>query len=301
MTRRPEFPEPLDREPFSIGDAGLSASRLRASDLTRPFHGVRAAQGYADGVIARCLAYSTRMPAGAFFSHGTAARIWGLPVPRRFDAAPLDVSVVSPMRAPRGRGIRGHKLDGSHWRRLEHHGLVVSHPVDAWSQLGMHLNELELVMVADGITRRVDPLGTQHDLLVGLARMGRRRGVNRLRAAYERVRPGTDSPKETELRLAIVDDGLPEPKVNHPIFDVQGTFLALGDLVYPKYRTLVEYDGGTHFLDEGQIFHDIDRLDAVMAEGWRVIRVNRSHLHSSPAHILSTIRQSLRSHGWRPD
>jgi len=308
MSRRPDLPSPFDREPFSVADGsslGISASRLRANDLDRPFHGVRVATAEDDAsiaaerddVLSRCRAYATRMPFGAFFSHVTAAHLWGLPVPRRFDAAPIHVSVQSPSRAPRGSGVRGHKLDGSHWRAVEFDGFVLAHPIDAWCQLGTTLHEGELVMVADSIMRRVDPLGSRHDLLIGLARMGRRRGVTRLRSAYERSRPGTDSPKESELRLLIVDAGLPEPRVNHAILDGAGRFLALGDLVYAEYRILIEYDGGTHFADEQQIFHDIDRLDAVMASGWRVIRVNRSHLFPTPDAILMTIRHALRSRG----
>ena len=113
------------------------------------------------------------------------------------------------------------------------------------------------------------------------------------------MRAGVDSPKETELRLAIVRLGLPEPEVNVPILNRYGAFIAFGDLVYRAYRILVEYDGEQHFDDVSQYHRDIDRLDDVMEDGWRVIRINKSHLRR-PAVIDYKIRTALLAAGWHP-
>jgi very-short-patch-repair endonuclease len=66
--------------------------------------------------------------------------------------------------------------------------------------------------------------------------------------------------------------------------------------VYPEHRVLVEYDGAVHFATEHQAFRDIDRLDRLMAAGWRVIRVNRSHL-GTPSLIADRVAHALRSRG----
>lgn len=120
-----------------------------------------------------------------------------------------------------------------------------------------------------------------------------------LRAASESVRAGVDSPKETEVRLIIVEAGLPEPVVNMPIRNSHGAFIALGDLVYPQYRILIEYDGAYHFAGDEQLYKDIDRLDAVMEEKWRVVRLNKTHL-KRPAVIVAKVRTALLDAGWRP-
>jgi very-short-patch-repair endonuclease len=67
--------------------------------------------------------------------------------------------------------------------------------------------------------------------------------------------------------------------------------------VYLRYRVLVEYDGEQHRTDEAQFARDVDRLDGVMAEGWRVIRV----LKDTPdAEVVARVDRALRSRGWRP-
>ncbi len=79
-----------------------------------------------------------------------------------------------------------------------------------------------------------------------------------------------------------------------------GAFMALGDLVYVRYRILIEYDGGVHREDEKQFHKDIDRLDEPMEEGWRVIRVNNSHLGVRKHALVARIRRALLDRGWTP-
>jgi hypothetical protein len=60
------------------------------------------------------------------------------------------------------------------------------------------------------------------------------------------LRPGAESRPETLLRLLLGRAGLPEPEVNVDIRDDSGRFLGRADLVYPPWRTIVEYDGDQH-------------------------------------------------------
>lgn len=118
--------------------------------------------------------------------------------------------------------------------------------------------------------------------------------------ALESVRPRTDSARETQTRLLIVRAGLPEPEVNGEIFDQYGRKLATGDLVFREYRVLTEYDGEQHFTDAEQYHWDVDRLDAIMEAGWRVIRITTSHLRLTPSPALRRITTALVAAGWRP-
>ena len=108
-------------------------------------------------------------------------------------------------------------------------------------------------------------------------KMAGRRGARRLASAFARVRSGTDSPQETRLRLDLVDAGLPEPVVNPVIHDAAGEQIAIGDLAYPEWRVLVEYDGEHHREDRAQYARDVERLDDLARAGWRVIRFNATH------------------------
>ncbi|MGK9146311.1 hypothetical protein KXS11_01605 [Plantibacter flavus] len=292
------LPPALSNRAFRAREAhtlGVTRARLRAQDLRHPHHGVQVAHD-AETPRDRALAYAPLLLPGQFYSHTFAATLWGLPLPLPLENGPIHVSAAAPQRAPKGAGIVGHKLDGSHWETVELGRVPVSTVVDVWCQLGSLLSVGQLVVVGDALVRRQLPLATMQQLVRGLARMNGRRGAKRLRAAFSAIRPRTDSPQETRLRRLLVEAGLPEPEVNRAIFDETGTFLALGDLVYPDHQVLVEYDGAVHFATEGQAFRDIDRLDGLMAAGWRVIRVNRSHL-ATPSLIANRVAQALHSRG----
>mgnify|MGYP006190244613 CR=1 FL=1 len=82
-----------------------------------------------------------------------------------------------------------------------------------------------------------------------------------VRLAADRARVGSDSPKETGLRLALVDAGLPEPAVNRWILDPRtGGRVHRGDLTYEEYRLTLEYEC-RHHSDPDQVARDIDRQE----------------------------------------
>jgi very-short-patch-repair endonuclease len=94
--------------------------------------------------------------------------------------------------------------------------------------------------------------------------------------------------------------GFPEPEVNGLIYNSYGAEIAHGDLVFREYRTILEYDGGQHRVSDRQFSIDISRLDALMEEGWRVIRVDKSLL-ARRATLVGKIDTALRQGGWRAD
>jgi very-short-patch-repair endonuclease len=234
------------------------------------------------------------------FSHRTAAALHGLPVAgRRADGA-IDVAAAEPHGLPRARGVRGHRVRPDLVSVGAIGGLRIVSAVDAWCQLAAELSERELVVIGDALVRRQHPLATMDALRRAVARMGGRRGSRRLARALTRVRPRTDSPAETELRLDLIDAGLPEPDVNVPIHDVSGRQIALGDLVYAEWRVVVEYDGEHHREDRAQYSRDVDRLDDLAHAGWRVIRFNASHVGRRRAERIDRVRVALIAAGWTP-
>ncbi len=75
--------------------------------------------------------------------------------------------------------------------------------------------------------------------------------------------------------------------------------IAHGDLVFMSYRTILEYEGRQHSESTRQFAIDIARLDELMDEGWRVIRVDR-WLIARRATLLDKIDRALRHGGWSP-
>lgn len=95
---------------------------------------------------------------------------------------------------------------------------------------------------------------------------------------------------ETILRLAIIRAGLPEPLVNYQILTGEGEVVAHGDLVYPQARVVIEYDGDHHRTDARQYHLDVDRLWKIQSLGWKVVRINSTHLASDAAEAVRRIR-----------
>jgi Protein of unknown function (DUF559) len=302
------LPSELSGGPFTTARAaaaGVGEGRLRGGDLERPFHGVRMARSAATPVEAAvatvemlCRAYAVRMRPVEAFSHRTAATLHGLPTPWSTDPV-IEVVVLGPHGLPRSRGVRGHRADMA-TRPVVVRGLRVVSPVDTWLQLAADLGVRELVMIGDALVRRRQPLAAMGELVEAVSRHRGRRGHRALVVALAHVRPGTDSPAETELRLDLVEHGLPEPVVNLDILDASGRRIAIGDLAYPSYRVLVEYDGDHHRDDPAQYSRDVDRLDDLAHEGWRVIRFNRSHRGIRRTRRLERVRDALLAAGWKP-
>ncbi|QTX03507.1 DUF559 domain-containing protein [Agromyces archimandritae] len=302
----PRIPLPVELagRPFSVAvatAAGIGAGRLRGADLVRPFHGVRMPASTPRELGELCRAKLVTMRPGDVFSHVTACRLYGIPVPRRWnDREPIDVAAFVPAGIPRGAGVRGHRLSPGRVLVTGRSGLPLVSPEDAWAQLAASVGERDLVIAADALVRRKHPLATPERVADAVDRHAGGRGCRLLAAALEAMRPGTDSAPESEVRLDLVAYGLPEPEVNGEIRDSNGRLVAIGDLVYRAQRTLVEYDGDQHRTSPAQYARDVDRLDDLARLGWRVIRINRSHTGTRRIERLERVREALLAAGWRP-
>ncbi|HLR27580.1 MAG TPA: DUF559 domain-containing protein [Ruania sp.] len=303
MTRPAPLPDPFLNTSFAVGTAqngGLTRSRLRANDLTTPFHGVRSHGLNLDSFVDRCRACQERMHPEQFFSHTTAAHLLGLPLPGRLRDTELEVTSLAPRRPMRTAGVRGHEMSASSEHRLwVVDGLRTVDPVSAWLQLAPRLDVRALVVAGDALLRRQRPYASATEVTRRVRNNRGRRGQIDLNAALGLLRANTDSPRETELRLDIVAAGLPEPEVNPRIFAADGRFIAYGDLAYSEYKVLVEYDGEQHRTSDQQFGRDVARLNALIAEGWIVIRVTKAHWASRHEVSIPEIRRALESRGWR--
>lgn len=98
---------------------------------------------------------------------------------------------------------------------------------------------------------------------------------------------------ETRLRLAIVQNGLPEPAVNYVIAGPNRTYHL--DLAYPHRRVAIEYDGDHHRTDRDQYRLDLNRLWEIERLGWRIVRLNNAHVARGAHEGLRRIRSALAS------
>jgi very-short-patch-repair endonuclease len=116
------------------------------------------------------------------------------------------------------------------------------------------------------------------------------RGLRQLQTALELVDPGSQSPKETWLRLLLIRAGFPRPTTQIPILAAGGAQVYYLDMGWEDLMVAVEYDGEQHRLDRWQYTKDIRRSEALERLGWIVIRVTAS---DRPADIIARVRDAL--------
>ncbi|WP_283288180.1 hypothetical protein [Microbacterium sp. IEGM 1404] len=300
-------PQPLPDglpERFHVADArdrGVTPARLRASDLSAPFHGVRSRSlDDARSILERCRAYVPRLAPGQFFSHETAFVLLGLSTPAWPYTPLVHVSTHRPAREPRTRGVVGHRLQTREPAIEEGpDGMPIENAVRAWRQCGRLWQLDDLVAGADALLAGRHPIATLDALSEEIATMGDMRG-GVLRRALSLARPGVRSPRETHLRLLLVRRGLPEPEVNADIFSSRGEFVAEIDLAFATWRVAVEYDGRVHAEDPRQFARDADRWAAIRAAGWDHVRILHHHLRDGGDPAFAMVRDALTRAGWRP-
>lgn len=122
-------------------------------------------------------------------------------------------------------------------------------------------------------------------------------GVRRSRTNVGRMRERVRSFRETDLRLLLMAAGLPDFEVNLDIHDAHGTHLGCGDLVLPRWRIVLEYDGWYHERSASQRRKDILRREALEADGWLVVVVVSGDLER-PANLIGRVWRALTSRGY---
>lgn len=270
----------------------MSRRRLRAPDLVSPFKDVRVAERPTT-VRDLARAYAPIGAEGEFFSHTTAAvldRMW-LPLGLEQELV-LHVSVRKPLRAPRNDGVIGHHLIDRPGLVRSLHGLPVSNPFETWAQLARILSVTDLVVAGESLLQKSRPDRHRNlERLREIAADPARPFHRRLARAADLLRVDSRSAGETRFRLVLTRNGLPEPAINLRIYSARGEFIGEGDLPYPEEKVLVEYEGDGH-RERTQFRKDIRRVEAFVADGWRVIRVTGDD-ERDPTHALAIIRKAL--------
>jgi hypothetical protein len=126
------------------------------------------------------------------------------------------------------------------------------------------------------------------DVSLLMHRYGPVRGVRQLRDLLPLVDAGAASPKESWLRLLLIDNGFPIPETQIPVLD-EGVAFAYLDMGWRDIQLAVEYDGDQHRTDRPQYVKDQRRLPKIAKRGWEVIRVIAE---DRPAEILERVHEA---------
>jgi hypothetical protein len=100
----------------------------------------------------------------------------------------------------------------------------------------------------------------------------------------------TQSPKESWLRVVLIEAGLPRPQTQIAVTNDFGSAFAYLDMGWEDVKVAVEYDGEQHRSDRRQYSWDVRRLETLERLGWIVIRVVAG---DRPAEIVRRVRAAL--------
>lgn len=305
MRQPSKLPPQLGNQPFTVAEgraAGLSRRRTRATDLVSPCYGVRAPAANPESLLERVHALTA--VTGAVVSHLSAAVLWGFPLSQAFEnAAVVHLTSRPGQRAVRHKNVVGHQQSLEPDEIARGSRVSCTSPLRTWFDLTGMLSLDELVIAGDFLLRRRNPLTTIQKLDAFLERKQGRAGYRRAMRARALIRTGTDSPKETELRLLLVRHGLPEPGINVPMFDETGRWIQDPDLSYEQEKIAIQYDGG-HHASPAQRRSDIFRDENARDAGWRVVVLTQWHLTPVSRGVeppaVTRVRAALTERGWTP-
>lgn len=302
--------------------AGISVERLRRADLRKLRQGLFARTAAElvelDIVSALCRADPDAVVVGV-----TSARIQALPLPRHLEqwreGTPVHISFPQGRRTTDGVISRHAHVLGPGDLRTASFVHPASEASDSdrlvlplrltsrartWRDLARTLSHPWLVAIGDHLVRRPRPdfeSGRSEPWcsLEDLALQCTGRHARILRTALRDVRVGADSPRETLLRLAFAEAGLPEPEINVPLVGADGRTRHTPDFQWPAHRIAAEYDGKGHS-EPDQVKRDIARARRVRDAGWTEVRLFAADADDGCAGAVHQIRRELHAKGWMP-
>ncbi len=271
--------------------AGLSTTTLRSAAWRTPFRGTRVTAEHDDH--ARLAALLRACRDSAFLCNTTAAVIHGFPLPLRLAESARRMPVIGvPNDQVRVRrsGVIGRRLIVEADDIVEVDGIRCTSRLRTWAELAEILSVAQLTAVTDFLIARRLPLATRDQLEATHRRFLGGRGSKARRLAIDLANDGSESPRESELRVLLVTAGLPEPECNVEIYD--GTrFIARVDLLFRDERTILEYDGD-HHRDPRQWSRDQRRRAELESLGYRYTSVTARDF-DDPSALLARIRRLL--------
>jgi hypothetical protein len=277
-----------------IGSEALAAGTLTRGQLRYRYRPI-----YSDVYVHRALDVSLRdRTVGAWLWSRRQAVVAGVAASALHGADWVDDDVAVELiwrnsRPHPGLVVRNEGLGPDEISRVA--GLPVTTRTRTAFDIGRHLRRGEAVARLDALAHA--QLFSVEDVLLLAKRHAGVRGLQALRAVLPLVDGGSASPKETWLRLLLLDAGFPVPMTQIPVMD-GWRVVAYLDMGWEEYRVAAEYDGDQHRSVRRQYVRDMRRLAALERLGWIVVRVVAE---DRPSDVVFRVGQALSRRGFRRD
>lgn len=269
--------------PF-IGSQAISSGSLTRGQLRARYTAIHP-DVYIGREVQRTLAVNAHGAAlwakDAIITGRAACGIYGV----TWAEAAIPIELIGRSHRPRrGVVVRNERIAADEVSRWNSVNIVT--PARAALDIARHLNRTQALAYLDGLLAAT---GVSLDSVYGLAsRYSGARGIRRARELLALADGGAQSPKESWLRLLLVDAGFPKPTSQIKVSD--GFSTAYIDMGWDHLRIGLEYDGEQHLNERRQYVRDIGRYEMLSAQGWMIIRVVKEH---SRGYILRRVRDAI--------
>jgi hypothetical protein len=238
-------------------------------------------------------ALQTRI-AGAWLWSGRHAVIAGRAAAAMHGASWIDAAtpielVASRSRSPTGVIVRNERI--AHDEIVELDGLAVTSLARTALDLARHHPRDQAVRYLDALAHATGVRA--EDALTVAGRYPRARGLRRAATALELVDAGGQSPKETWLRLLLIDAGFPRPRTQIRVSERDN--VAVLDMGWDDPMIGVDYDGDQHRTDRRRYVHDIGRNELIDRKGWLDLHIVAEH---SPRFIIHRVAEAFARRGY---
>ncbi len=278
-------------EPF-IGSEALASGELTRGRLRWNYEavlpGVYLTKGSHRTLTNRTAAAWLRTGRSAVIAGRAAAALLGAKWTRPDDPVEL---ITKHVRKQPGVIIRQERIEPD--EVVEVDAVLVTSPITTAFDLARHLpsglavERLDALAAATGVACA--------DVMPLFERYQGARGVRRARVALALMDAGAQSPKETWLRMVLLDAGLPRPRTQVEVSD--GFSRAFLDLGFDEPKVGLDFEGDQHRTDRPQFVHDIGRYEMIDRQGWMDLRVVSEH---SPRFIAYRVREAFAQRGYTP-
>lgn len=263
---------------------GAIAHRVKARRLHKVLPNVFAVGHRTDEPLAREVAALLHVGDDCVLSHSTAAAVWAVAA---HDPEVIEVT-VSGRHVREYPGLRVHRVAALDVRDVRlHQGVPVTAPARTLIDLAGSTDRVTLERAL--AEARVLRLVTNRELRAALGRCPTRRGAALVRACLNEGDERTRTRSEAERRLLelIRDSGVPAPETNARLLGYEV------DVLWRAQKLVVEVDGHAFHGHRVAFERDRARDQALVAAGYRVIRVTWRQLEREPLVVLARIIQAL--------
>jgi very-short-patch-repair endonuclease len=150
-------------------------------------------------------------------------------------------------------------------------GLPLTTPARTALDLACRYPVVKAVAAIDALSRATGLKMVEVEMLA--ERYRGHRNIRRARRAMRLVDAGAESPRETWLRLLLIEAGYLRPQTQITVYGQYGERVGVLDMGWEDIKVGVEYEGDHHRTDRRQFNRDIARYEALSDLGWIAIRV----------------------------